>query len=102
MSREAMFTAIEKVMSARVSKMGRYSVSEKIIDVLSAAPEPMSCREVKLVLIRLGQIHSQSTVGNSMGDLADLGKVELTGRAKRKIRTQTQTVALYKVTKADG
>ena len=98
MNQESMFAAIEKVMAERASKTGRYTLADKVLDVLSASPEPMSSREIKLVLIRLKQSHSQSTISTSMGHLIDLGKIECVGRAQRTIRQGLYTVSLYKAT----
>ncbi len=97
MKQESMFAAIEKVMAERASKTGRYTLADKVLDVLSASPEPMSSREIKLVLMRLKQSHSQSTISTSVGHLIDLGKIECVGRVKRTIRESIHTVSLFKV-----
>ncbi len=97
MSQETMFAAIEKVMAERAGKTGSYTVDDKVLDVLSASPEPMSSREIKLVLMRLKQGHSQTTISTSIGTLIDLGTVEFSGKAQRSIRQTTHTVSLYRI-----
>ncbi len=102
MSQEGMFAAIEKVMAERTSRSGKYTVGEKIIDVLSASPEPMSTREVKLVLAKLGQGHSHTTITTCMGEMIDLGRAEFVGKAMRQVRHSKHSVPLYTAVKDEA
>jgi len=101
-SQESMFAAIEKVMAERVGKTGGYTVPDKVLDVLSVSPEPMSSREIKLVLMRLKQAHSQTTISTAVGGLIDLGKIEFVGKAQRTVRQTVHTVGVYRAVTKDA
>lgn len=97
-----MFAVIERVLADRTSQSGRYTIPDKIVDVLNASPEPMSSREIKLVLMRLGQMHTQASITTCLGDLIDMGKIECVGKALREVRSTTTPVRLYGLVKDDG
>ncbi len=94
-----MFAAIEKVMAERVSNTGTYTVAEKVVDILAAATEPMTNREIRLVLARLGMPHGRGTITACMGDLCDLGVAEYMGKAVRTVRSTTALLPVYVLAK---